>query len=151
MIIKNISNKDIHWFNISLKLSELSPCKFRHGALVVCKDRPLGMGINSLKKRNIQKYVKVGRLINRQEYCSEAEERRSKQESTHAEFCAILKARRGMNVSSLKGMCIYSARILKNGQPGNSFPCPSCFQIIELEQIKHLVYFENGDLKKAEI
>lgn len=150
MIIKNISNKDLHWINIALKLSELSPCKFRHGAIIVSKGKPLSLGINTLKKKNIQKYVKQGIDGERPEYSVAAEERRSKQESSHAEYCAIRKARRGLGIPSLKGTCIYSARSLKNGDPGSSFPCVSCLQVILMEEIKHIVYFENDVLKKAE-
>lgn len=156
MLIKNLSNKDIHWFNIAMKISELSECKFRHGAVLLSKGRPLGFGINSLKTRNINKFLTKDSVKNRPEYCFEAEKRRARQETNHAEFCSILKARKRLSFnatefSSLKGTCIYSARSLKNGKPGNSFPCASCLQIIMMEKIKTLVYFENTDLKKIEL
>ncbi len=144
MITANITNKDIHWFNIALKLSEISECKFKHGAIILLKGRPLAMGVNSLKTRNIQKFIKTTRG-KKQEYSLEAELRRKRAATNHAEYCCMDKARKSC---SLKGTGIISARIMKNGTPGNSFPCVSCLPLILMEQIKYVVYYENGNLRK---
>lgn len=146
-MFNNITNKDRHWFDIALKLSEISECKFKHGAIILLKGRPLAMGVNSLKTRNIEKFIKTTKG-NKPQYSLEAELRRKRAATNHAEYCCLDKARKSC---SLKGTGLISARSLKNGYPGNSFPCASCYPLILMEQIKYVVYFEDGQLLKMEL
>ena len=133
-----ITKNDEYWFNFAMKTAEISQCQFRHGAVILYKRKPISLGCNLIKNRNINK------LINNAPYNKIAEERRNRSDQIHAEVVAILRAR-----TDLKGTCLYSARCRPRGLPGNSAPCESCSQIIELTGISSIVFWDNNGLKKV--
>ncbi len=132
-----IFNSDERWFDLAMKTADLSQCQFKHGAVIVIKNKPIALGMNIPESRNIQK------LFARAKYNKSAHDRRKRSDQIHAEVMAILKSR-----TDLKGATLYSARRRPKGIPGDSAPCESCAQIIALSGIGHVVFWENGKLKK---
>ena len=133
-----ITKNDEYWFNFAMRTAELSHCQFRHGAVILCKRKPISLGCNVLKNRNLK------RLVGNAPYNSRAEARRNRSDQIHAEVVAILKAR-----TDLKGSCLYSARCRPNHLPGDSAPCESCSQIIALAGISCVVYWSENKLQKV--
>lgn len=133
-----ITKNDEYWFNVAMKTAELSECQFRHGAIILYKRKPISLGCNVIKNRNLSK------LVHNAPYNKEAEARRKRSDQIHAEVVAILKAR-----TDLKGSCLYSARCRPKHLPGDSAPCESCAQIIALAGISCVVFWENNKLQKV--
>lgn len=133
-----ITKNDEYWFSFAMKIAELSQCQFRHGAVILAKRKPISLGCNLLKNRNLK------RLVSNAPYNEEAEKRRNRSDQIHAEVVAILKAR-----SDLKGSCLYSARCRPKHLPGDSAPCESCAQIIALSGISCVVYWAENKLQKV--
>lgn len=132
-----ISNRDKKLFAHAMRVAELSECKFRHGATISLKGRVLGLGVN----RDV--YRPVERFLCGHERDHAAEKRRSRQETTHAEVDAIFRV---ASKTGLSRVTLYSARITKSGNPGSSYPCSSCQQIIKAVGVKRVVYFDGEKL-----
>lgn len=133
-----ITKNDNYWFDVAMRTAELSQCQFRHGAVILCKRKPISLGCNITKNRNLR------RLTNLAPYNKDAEARRKRSDQIHAEVVAILKAR-----TDLKGSCLYSARCRPNHLPGDSAPCESCAQIIALSGISCVVFWADNQLQKV--
>jgi len=133
------SKKDRHWFRLALNAAESSMCKFQHGAVIVNSGKPISVGVN------LPKFRRLDSITYDADFDKEAERRRSRQETTHAEAHCVLKVR-----GNLRGTTLYSARLRKDGYPGLSKPCASCRQIIELSGITTVVFWD-GKLRKLRI
>lgn len=133
-----ITKNDKYWFDVAMQTAEFSQCQFRHGAVILYKRKPISLGCNVLKNRNLS------RLLNNASYNADAEARRKRSDQIHAEVTAILKAR-----TDLKGSCLYSARCRPNRLPGDSAPCESCAQIIALSGISCVVFWADNQLQKV--
>lgn len=133
-----ISKSDERWFDLAMKTADFSECQFKHGAVIVIKNKPISLGRNVPHSRNIQK------LLVRAKYNQSAHERRKRSDQIHAEVMAILKAR-----TDVKGATLYSARRRPKGLPGDSCPCESCSQIIAESGISNVVFSVNGKLQKV--
>lgn len=127
------SNKDLHFFDLALNAASSSQCKFQHGAVIVASGKPISIGIN------LEKFRSLDSITAQAPHNKEAEKRRARQETTHAEAHCILKIR-----GNLRGTTLYSARLRKDGKPGLSKPCASCRQIIQLTGISTVVYWDHG-------
>lgn len=133
-----ITKNDEYWFNFAMRTAEMSQCQFRHGAVILYKRKPISLGCNVLKNRNLN------RLVVNAPYNKDADDRRKRSDQIHAEVVAILKAR-----TDLKGSCLYSARCRPRCLPGDSAPCESCSQIIALAGISCVVFWANNKLEKV--
>lgn len=129
MITTYLSKKDIYFFNLALKLSKLSKCKAKHGCVITYKSKPIVLAVNVPKINKVTTKYKF-------KYDDNAEKRRNRHETSHAEECAILKSR-----TSLEDTTLYSAHSLKNGDYGNSYPCDACMQTILFHNIKYIVFW----------
>lgn len=109
---------------------KLSACSDHHqhklGALVCKKNRILGCGWNQLKTDPKSNHPF---------------------KSTHAEFMAI----RNCNPDELKGATIYVYRENKQGELVNAHPCPSCYELLKLNNIKEVIYTNNGSYDRQKI
>lgn len=112
-----------HFLKIARKAS-LNSDHHTHklGAVVVKRNRVLGMGFNVMKTHpespHDYKYI-------------------------HAEFMAI----HNIEQDDLKGATIYIFRQHKNGCPANSKPCESCYNYLLKKGIKEIVYSDNEGYK----
>jgi deoxycytidylate deaminase len=61
----------------------------------------------------------------------------------HMEVDAIFRV---ASKTGLSRVTLYSARITKSGDPGSSYPCSSCQQIIKAVGVKRVVYFDGEKL-----
>lgn len=136
-----ISKKDLYFFNLSLKISQYSKCIAKHSCIITFKNKPLSYAVNKdkINSINLKKHI-----FYKLTFDKNAEKRKSRQETLHAEVAAILKLK--CNVSNLT---LYSARTLKNGEPGNSTPCEACMQVIEALNIKYIVFWGKYGIEKV--
>lgn len=137
-----LTAKDTYFFYRALAISAISNCKFQHGCIVTVKNKPVTYGFNVPKVTHIQKKYYKSKLKCNQK----AHKRRIRQETTHAEIAALRKIK-----GALSGAVLYSARCLKNGNPGDSYPCDACMQIIEICKIKSVIYWKNGIMQKVSL
>ena len=133
-----ITDTDRRWFSLAMQTAELSPCQFKHGAVVTFKRKPISIGCNILKSSG-----SIRRLLQQAKHDPKAELRRNRSDQLHAEVVAILKAR-----TNLRGATLYSARYRPSGLSGDSCPCESCSQIISLSGISCVVFWANNELQK---
>lgn len=128
-----ITKKDLYFFNLALEFSKISECKAKHGCVITQKSKPLVIAVNIPKINCVKKKYRL-------KYDDDAEKRRKRQETTHAEIAAMLKIRK----NSLKDTTLYSAHSLKNGECGNSYPCDACMQTILFHNIKYIVFWNES-------
>ena len=130
--------------NLALKVADLSECKFKHGTVITSGGKPL------IVAPNIDKLLPIDNRFReqiRRNPSKAAKARRERSISTHAEVNGIVRA--GCN---LRGCTLYSARITRHGESANSYPCPSCWQVIQIAGIKTVVYFDDhGDICKVRV
>lgn len=139
----SVSNNDIWFMDLALKVASQSTCKFMHGGVITKHGRPL------ITAPNIDKLIPVTRYREeiRKHFCKDAELRRERSESTHAEAHCIIRA-----ATNLKGATLYSARITRKGEKRNSCPCPSCWQMILIAGIKTVLWLDdNGEIVKERV
>lgn len=134
-----ITKKDLYFFNLALEISKLSECKAKHGCIITYKSKPLSIAVNISKINCVKTKYRLKHDIN-------AEKRRNRQKTTHAETVAMLKIRK----NSLRDTTLYSAHSLKNGECGNSYPCDACMQTILFHNIKYIVFW-NETIKKLSV
>lgn len=141
MFDSNTYKKDRYFFNLALNLAQESTYHYRYGCIITYKGKPISLGVNKTKINPIlPKFKKL-------KFDNNANERRKREQSTHAEIAAILKSN-----TNLINTTLYVARsLLKDNGPGDSFPCESCFQIIRECKIKSVVFWKNNSLKKIVI
>lgn len=141
----SISKRDEYWYEQALMLARTSTCKFMHGTIIIRNGKPIAYGVNIPCFRSVREFTSgIPRDIH-------AENRRRRNETTHAEVRALLNSPRG----KLEGSILYSARFTKRNTEGPSCPCISCKQIIFAaarfpgKGIKAVVYFDGVDLVKV--
>jgi tRNA(Arg) A34 adenosine deaminase TadA len=114
----------VKYFAIAKKLSNKVSYHHKIGAVVVWKNRPIGMGWNDPFKtspRSNNPYFTI-----------------------HAELRAII------NAGDCKGADIYIFREFKDGTLANSKPCMFCQQLLKEAGIKNVYYTSNGGYEKYE-
>lgn len=137
----NLSKKDLHFFNLSLQMSRHSECIAKHSCIITIKHKPIACAVNRDKINSIDLKRNISFKI---PFNKKAENRKKRQETLHAEIAAILKSKCCVEHSTL-----YSARTLKNGEPGNSTPCEACMQVISALNIKYIVFWGKNGLEKV--
>ena len=140
-----IFNVDRNMMDLACQIASQSDCKFLHGAVITVKGRPISIAHNIDRRIPIDhRYRQEIRRCN----CKEAQRRRARSESTHAETYAIIRA-----ATDLSGATLYSARVTKTRfLPASSFPCPGCLEIIQIARIRTVVYFDQyGNICKERV
>ena len=118
--------RDYHYFEIAKAVSHMSDYKrCKIGAVVVRKNKILGMGMNLEKTHPIQQRL------------NELTMGKKKHDFIHAEVNAI---RHVPDKSDLKGSSIYIYRELKDGSLALCRPCPACLYEIRKYGIKKMFY-----------
>jgi deoxycytidylate deaminase len=113
----------LKYFNIAKKLAEKSSYHHKLGAVVVFKNKVIGLGFNKPSKT----HTKANTPYN----------------TIHAELDAILQA----GSTQCKHAEIYVYREYKNGSPANAKPCKHCDELIRLVGIKNVYYSDQGEFK----
>lgn len=108
------------FFEIAKKLSRKSTYWHKLGAVIVYKNRLIGLGFNNPSKTHTRS--------------------NNFYKTIHAELSAIINA----GQDSLEGCEIYVYREHADGSPALSKPCKCCRQIIESVGIKKIHYTTNN-------
>lgn len=119
------SERKKKFFNLARKLSFKSTYHHKLGAVVVKKNKPVGLGINNPFKTHPKSTNPF--------------------KTVHAELDAIMDVE---DKSDLIGATIYVYRQHKNGQPANSKPCCHCEEMIRRSGITKVCYSSDGDYKE---
>lgn len=105
----------------TLRGMELDPnLNAHHAAIIVSGGNILSIGVNKFKKNGFIK------SFQHHDYCN-----------THAECDAVLRVRRKIDLTNAK---IFVARLRRDGQVGNSKPCPMCENVLERYGIRRVFY-----------
>ena len=117
----DLSNKDTAFLKLAISLAGTSNCKQKHGAVIVRGGSVRATGVN--KSRNdpavFDNEYDVVRFAHR-----------------HAEFQAIKQLRHIV----LPGATMYIARVNNQGLTRMSRPCGACYNLIDLYQIKQIIF-----------
>ena len=116
----------IKFFEIAKRLSKKSTYCHQLGAVIVKKNRIVGLGFNNPKKT----HPRSTNLF----------------KTVHAELAAVLSAG-----EEVYGADIYIYREHKSGLPANSKPCKFCQKLLEEVGIKNVHYTDEGQFKKYNI
>ena len=106
----------LKFFDIARRLSKKSTYCHRLGAVVVKKNRIIGMGFN----KPFKTHPKSGNRF----------------KTVHAELDAIL----GIDAEELKGSTVYVYRETKDGLPANARCCKHCEEMLKLVGVKKICY-----------
>lgn len=112
------------YFKLAKKLSFKSDYCHQLGAVVVKKNKVLGIGFNKPHKTSPKSLHPF--------------------KTVHAELDAILDCNR----KAVKGSVIYVYREFKDGTPANSKPCQYCEIMLKRAGIKKVFYTDNGQYKE---
>lgn len=121
--------RDERFIKLALKIAETSQHNFPMGAVIVIGNRIMGVGVNKYRThpQQINSYTKINA------------------ESIHAELSAIISS------SQTKGATIYIARIRMDGSWGMAKPCACCSKILEVAEIKRVVYTNDNKYEVMEL
>lgn len=114
-----LSKRDEHFLDVALKAAENSEYRQKHGAVITKNGNILAIGIN--KARNHPRVL--GDFI-----------------KTNASFHAEMVAKSRVSDQNLQGATIYVARVMNDGQPSLSKPCPDCQRELDRVGVKRVVY-----------
>jgi deoxycytidylate deaminase len=116
----------LKYFCIAKKLAEKSSYHHKLGAVVVFKNKIIGLGFNKPSKTHTRANTPFNTI--------------------HAELDAILQAG-----DQCRNAEIYVYREYKNGSPANAKPCKYCEELIRLVGIKKVYYTDEGKYKSYSI
>jgi len=109
---------------LAVSMARKSISRYRLGAVVVRKNRPISTGFNTMGKTHpIMKQFSHGYEV----------------PGTHAEVHSCI----GMDAKDLHKADIYVARILKSGETAMAKPCPICSSFLKSVGIRR-AYFTTG-------
>ncbi len=112
------------FFEIAKKLSIKAEYHHKIGAVVVKKNKIVGLGFNKPSKTHPQSNHPF--------------------KTIHAELDAILDS----DKDDLIGATIYVYREHKNGHPASAKPCPHCQELIKRYKLKKVCYTDDGNYKE---
>lgn len=115
------------FFELAKKLSQKSDYHHKIGAVIVRKNKVIGLGFNKPKKTHPQSPNAF--------------------KTTHAEFDALWSCSK----QDLKGAIIYVYREHKNGCVASAKPCKDCDTLLKYSGIKRVYYTENGHFKQMDL
>lgn len=99
-------------------MAEASDVKHKHGAVVVKAGRPVSLGVNKWKNRDMLQSL----------------EGYNPNLTVHAEIDALSR------VSDARGAVVYIARVSKTGDKQFSRPCNNCAKALAQAGVKKIVY-----------
>lgn len=114
----------IKYFKLAQKLSYKSDYHHKLGAVIVNKNKIVGLGFNKPSKTHPKST--------------------HPHKTVHAELDAVLDTER----QHLEGSTIYIYREHKDGNPAEAKPCNHCQKLIKLVGIKKVYYTSNGQYKE---
>lgn len=106
----------LKYFKLAKVLSQKSNYFHKLGAVVVKKNKIVGMGYNKPNKTHPKSNNNF--------------------KTVHAELDAIL----GVNLNELNGATIYVYRETKDGEPANAKCCKNCEELLRMVGIKKICY-----------
>lgn len=113
-----LSNKQRSWLNLAKQLAEVSEVNHKHGAVVVKSGRPVSLGVNKWRNRDML----------------QSPDGYNPNLTVHAEMDALSR------VTDPKGAVVYIARVGKNGDERFSRPCNNCAKALAEAGVKAVVY-----------
>jgi deoxycytidylate deaminase len=116
----------LKYFELARKLSKLSEHHHQIGAVIVRKNRVLGVGFNKPRKTHTKS--------------------NNAYRTVHAELAAILAAQ-----EDLTGTVVYVYREFKDGSPNLAKPCKYCQLLIKQAGIKRVFYTANRTFEEYEV
>ena len=122
-----IDLKQIKYFDVARKLSYKSDYHHKLGAVIVNKNKIVGLGFNKPNKTHTKSNHPF--------------------KTIHAKLDAML----GVSRENLKGATIYIYREHKNGSPLIAKPCKHCQELIRMAEIKYVCYTSNGTYIKEKL
>lgn len=99
-------------------MAEASDVNHRHGAVVVKSGRPVALGVNKWKNRDML----------------QSPDGYNPNLTVHAEIDALSR------VADARGAVVYIARVSKNGEEQFSRPCNNCAKALVEAGVKKIVY-----------
>lgn len=97
----------------ALRLAESSPCRYRHGAVVSRGGRVLARATNRPTAKVLDDHAVRER---------------------HAEVAALAR------VADPRGATVWVARVLADGSPALSAPCPDCVKVLTEAGVRRVVW-----------
>lgn len=115
-----------HFLKLAIRAAFQSQSKFRHGAVLVKKNRVINTAVNRMDKSHPiqQKYSRKNEPI-----------------GSHAELRCCL----GISYPELNRSTLFVARVLRNGNPALSKPCLGCQDILIDIGIRRVYYTVNSN------
>lgn len=119
----DLSRKQSLLINRTLNYATRSRCRMQHGAMVVKSGRIISMSNN--------------KMVNHPDvFCQDMFEQHRAYVSMHAEVAAL----QGVSPEVARGSTVYVARMLRDGTPGMSRPCPRCEAYLNEMGVKKVIY-----------
>ena len=118
-----LSNKQSFLIGRAVEYAAKSQCHQKHGAIVVKSGRIIATSCN--KANN-----------NPAHFCEDLFNEYRGYISTHAEVAAL----KMVSPQQARGATVYVARIMSDGSPGYSKPCPNCARLLDELGIKKVIY-----------
>lgn len=118
-----ISRRETHLMNRTLHRALESECHQQHGAMVVKSGRILGLATNKMNN-------------DPSKFCDDLFNKHRNLISTHAEVAAM----KGISPEVAKGSTVFVGRVLKDGTPGLSKPCPNCEAFLVSMGVRKVIY-----------
>lgn len=125
--VKEMSKKDKYFLDKAIEVAKIPVSNFKHGAIIVKNGNPIGIGMNY--------------TINDPAFLSDPVA--MKHAAVHAEVAAL----RACKKVNTKGAIAYVARVLKNGEPRMSKPCPACQKVLKEAGIKKVFYTIDSEME----
>lgn len=113
------------FINLATSMALKSTSKFRHGAVLVRKNRVISAGFNNMRKSHpiVEEFNNNSNFV----------------KGMHAEIHACL----GVSASDLKKSDVYVVRLLRNGEKALSLPCQMCQSFLDSVGVRR-VYFSTA-------
>ena len=118
-----LSRKQSMLIDRTLEYASRSQCHQRHGAIVVKSGRIIASSYNKTNNNPAQ-------------FCQDLFNEYRGYISTHAEVAAL----KTVSPQQARGATVYVARIMRDGKPGLSKPCPECAKILDELGVKKVIH-----------
>ncbi len=122
---KEVTAKDIRWYNLAEKTAKLSECRYKLGSVIIKSGTVLSVACNVLRTHTDHSKGWKEWVV-----------------SIHSEHRALLLAQ-----TNIEQGTIYVSRYLGNC----SKPCDSCMGLLIEAGIRDIVFMEQGLLKKIRV
>lgn len=116
---KGLSRSERRHLDRAIAIASTSSQRQKHGCVIAVGKRTLAVGIN--------------RARNPPGVCTDPQ----REASVHAEIAAIKALNRGMDWSKVT---VYSARLLKSGEPAMAAPCSRCKSVLDFLGVGRVIH-----------